>query len=145
MAPSSLKGRNRRTRSRKPMPIPAGLAKRLKAVAAGRPANAPLLVRNADGERWTAADHYKRFIAAAKAAGLPDGASVYALWHTAITRALLAGAPVRLVASSFDTSVAMIEATYSASISDHGDALMRRTLFDIDAAAEGNVVPLVVR
>ena len=72
------------------------------------------------------------FIEAAKAARLPDGATIYALRHTAITRALLAGVPVRLVASSFDTSVAMIEKTYSKFIADHGDAQMRRALFDAD-------------
>ena len=68
---------------------------------------------------------------------------MYCLRHTAITRALLAGVPVRLVASSFDTSVAMIEKTYSKFIADHGDAQMRRAVFDADAPAAGNVVPLV--
>ena len=51
--------------------------------------------------------------------------------------------PVRLVASSFDTSVAMIEKTYSKYIADHGDEQMRRALFDVDAPADGNVIPLV--
>ena len=68
---------------------------------------------------------------------------MYCLRHTAITRALLVGVPVRLVASSFDTSVAMIEKTYSKFIADHGDAQMRRALFDVDAPANGNVVALV--
>jgi hypothetical protein len=35
-----------------------------------------------------------------------------------------------LVASPFDTSVAMIEKAYSEFIADNGDAQMRRTLFD---------------
>ena len=83
------------------------------------------------------------FTEAAKAARLPDGATIYCLRHTAITRALLAGVPVRLVASSFDTSVAMIEKTYSKYIADHGDAQMRRAVFDVDAPADGNVVTLV--
>ena len=87
--------------------------------------------------------HRRLFAEAAKAAGLPDGATIYCLRHTAITRALLAGVPVRLVASSFDTSVAMIERTYSKFIADHGDAQMRRALFDADAPADGNVVALV--
>ena len=46
-------------------------------------------------------------------------------------------------AASFDTSVAMIERTYSKFIADHGDAMMRRAVFDADAPAAGNVVPLV--
>jgi integrase len=139
MMPSSLKGRNRRTRTRKPVPISTGLAKRLKAATAGRNSD-PLLLNGSD--RWSAVAHYRQFVEAAEAAGLPAGASIYALRHTSITRALLAGVPVRLVASSFDTSVAMIEKTYSKFIADHGDAQMRRALFDIDAPA-GNVVPMV--
>ena len=43
----------------------------------------------------------------------PTHATMYCLRHTAITKALLAGVPVRLVAASFDTTVAMIEKTYS--------------------------------
>ena len=140
MIPSSLKGRNRRTRTKKPMPIPAGLAQRLKVAAKGREATAPLLLL--DGGRWSATAHRYPFIEAAKAAGLPDDASMYCLRHTAITKALLAGVPIRLVASSFDTSVIQIEKTYSKFIADHGDAQMRRAVFDLDADAGGNVVAL---
>ena len=68
-----------------------------------------------------------------KAARLPGNVTIYALRHTAITRALLAGAHVRLVAASHDTSVAMIEKTYSKFIADHGDSMMRRAVFDLDA------------
>ena len=50
--------------------------------------------------------------------------------------------PIRLVASSFDTSVIQIEKTYSKFIADHGDAQMRRAVFDLDADAGGNVVAL---
>ena len=139
--PSSLKGRNRRTRTRKPIPITASLAKRLKQAVAGRDAGEPLLLLN--GGRWRAAASRRPFAEAAQAARLPDGATAYCLRHTAITRALLAGVPVRLVASSFDTSVAMIEKTYSKFIADHGDAQMRRALFDVDAPADGNVLPMV--
>lgn len=142
MVPSSLKGKNRRTRTRKPMPVTPNLAQRLKAAATGRDAAEPLLL-NANGERWRSRAHRRLFIEAAKVAALPDGASMYCLRHTAITKALLAGVPVRLVASSFDTSIQMIEKTYSKFIADHGDAQMRRALFDIDAPAAGNVVPLV--
>jgi integrase len=140
IVPSSLKGKNRRTRTRKSMPIPPSLAKRLKAAAAGRDADQPLLLWN--GERWRAHVHRRPFIKAVQAAGLPPGATLYAMRHSAITHALLAGVPVRLVASSFDTSVAMIEKTYSKFITDHGDAQMRRAVFDVDAPAMDNVIPL---
>jgi hypothetical protein len=123
------------------MPIPASLATRLQQAAGRRSADQPLLL--VDGKRWNSRTHRRLFIEAAKAAGLPDGASMYCLRHTAITRALLAGVPVRLVASSFDTSIKMIEKTYSKYISDHGDEQMRRAVFDVDAPAGGDVIPLV--
>ena len=138
--PSSLKGKNRRVRTRKPLPIPASLAKRLKQAAAGRDASEPLLLK--DGGRWRSRLRYNLFIEAAQAANLPDGASIYCLRHSAITRALLAGVPVRLVASSFDTSIAMIEKSYSKFIASHGDDQMRKVAFDVDAPATGNVIPL---
>lgn len=143
MVPSSLKGKNRRTRTRTPVPISTGLALRLKQASAGRAASAPLLL-NAVGTRWLDNSHREPFAKAAQAAGLPSGVTAYALRHSAIMAAVLTGAPIRLVAASFDTSVAMIEATYSRYISDHGDALMRRALFDLDEApaAGGNVVAL---
>jgi hypothetical protein len=50
--------------------------------------------------------------------------------------------PVRVVAVNHDTSVAMIERTYSRYIGDHADALPRRALLDIAAAPGGNVVPI---
>jgi integrase len=142
MMPSSMKGKNRRMRprTRKPMPITSHLAKRLKQLATGRDANEPLLLKD-DGSRWSSAAHKNLFPAAAKAARLPSHATIYALRHTAITRALLAGVPVRLVASSFDTSVQMIEKTYSKHIAHHGDDQMRKALFDIDAPS--NIIALV--
>ena len=142
IVPSSLKGKNRKTRTRKPMPITPSMTKRLKAAAAGRDASEPLLLL--DGRRWeSSADHAEPFEQAARAANLPDGATIYCLRHTAITHALLANVPVRLVASSFDTSVAMIEKTYSKFIADHGDAQMRRALFDADVPSDDNVMSIV--
>ena len=141
MMPSSLKGKNRTKRTRKPMAITPGLAKKLNTAAARRAEGEPLLLLKPDGTRWNAAAHRLPFAEAAKAAGLPDGATIYCLRHTAITRALLAGVPVRLVASSFDTSIRMIEDTYSKYITDHGDDQMRRALFDADKPS--NIVALV--
>jgi integrase len=139
--PSSLKGsKGRRTRTRKPMPISLGLAAKLMQAAAGRDAREPLLLRN--GKRWSSADHGDSFAEAARAAELPEGATVYCLRHTVITRLLLANVPVRLVASSLNTSVAEIERTYSTNISNHGDDLMRRALADVGAPAESNVIAM---
>ena len=57
LMPSSLKGRNRTQRTRKPVPIPPGLAKRLQQAAAKRDAAEPLLLRE-DGARWRGVQHY---------------------------------------------------------------------------------------
>jgi hypothetical protein len=50
--------------------------------------------------------------------------------------------PIRVVAVNHDTSIAMLERTYSRHISDHADALARAALLDIADDKAGNVVPL---
>ena len=57
---------------------------------------------------------------------------------------LLAGTPTRVVAAHHDTSVAMLEKHYSRYIiGDPSDALVRRSLFDLEAlAAPSNVVAI---
>ena len=103
MVPSSLKGKNRKTRTRKPMPI----ARRSRdAVEGARSRTRCLRAAAADEcgrralERGGASPPVR---GSRQGRSLPDGATIYCLRHTAITRALLAGVPVRLVASSFDT------------------------------------------
>ena len=146
LMPCSRKGRGKRAITHKPVPITADLAAKLKASAAGRAPDAPLLLR-VDGLRWQTndfGDHLVRFRKAAIAAGaIVDGKPVtaYALRHSWIVRSLLAGVPARLVASTADTCIAELEKTYSAFISDHGDALVRRGLLAPPPTAD-NVVAL---
>jgi integrase len=141
--PSSRKGRGRKI-ERRPVPIPTSLAAKLKAAGSGRAADAPLLVKQR-GARWHKGDHAIPFARAVLAAGLdPAEVTIYALRHSSIVRGLLANVPVRVVAATHDTSVAMIERTYSAHIADHADALSRRALLDLSAPGAGaNVVPMV--
>jgi hypothetical protein len=142
MMPGSRKGRGEKKVLRRPVPIPAGLAAKLRNAAEGRPATAPLLTKPS-GEPWKKSDHSRPFARAAKAAGLdPDEVTIYALRHSSIVRQILAGVPVRVVAVNHDTSVAMIERTYSRYIGDHADALARKALLDIAAPPSGNVVPI---
>jgi site-specific recombinase XerD len=143
MMPSSKKGRGRKRVERAPVPIPAGLARRLKALAVGRADHEPLLVDD-NGAAWTENGHQRPFAAAAAAAGLPKDATAYSLRHSFITQCLLKGIPVRLVAAAVDSSTAMIEQTYSKYITRPGADLMRGALIDFDAPAphEANVVPL---
>lgn len=139
--PSSKKGKGRKKIARTALPIPAGLAVRLKAKAAGRADHEPLL-RNDAGAAWTENGHPRRFATAAVAAELPAGTTVYALRHSSIVRALRGGIPTKVVASSHDTSIAMIEAHYAKYMP--GDDIMRSVLLDLDpaSAATATVVPL---
>jgi hypothetical protein len=145
MVPASHKGRGGRKADRTPVPLTPELAARLKAAAAGRPANAPLLLRP-DGQPWQPriADHRLPFERAARAARLPAGTTMYALRHSSIARALLRGIPVAIVSRWHDTSPPIIEAHYGKFVKHHFDDLVRSSLLNTApaAAAAADVVPL---
>jgi integrase len=142
MMPSSRKGRGTKKIARRPVPIPAGLAARLRSVAEKRSDSAPLLVKPS-GQPWKKSDHSRLFARTARKADLdPNEVTIYALRHSSIVRQLLAGVPVRVVAVNHDTSVVMIERTYSRYIGDHADALARVALLDLTKAPSGNVVQI---
>jgi hypothetical protein len=88
-----------------------------------------------------------RFRAVAKRVGLDPEVTPYALRHSSIVRQLLGGIPVRVVASHHDTSVVMIEKTYSRYIiGDPSDAMVRRSLLDFGGpAVAANVVSITGR
>jgi len=151
MMPGSRKGRGKKKIARRPVPIPAGLATKLRGIVKDRPLDAALLIKpapeaqNASGEEpaahapvpWKKSDHSRRFARTAVAAGLnPDEVTINALRHSSIVRQLLAGVPVRVVAVNHDTSIVMIERTYSRYIGDHADALARVALLDTTAALD---------
>ena len=130
MMPSARKGRGRKRIERRPVPIPINLARVLKQAGAGRSSEAPLLTKP-NGEPWRHSDHRHPFERAVTRAGLdPAEVTIYALRHSSIVRQLLANTPIRVVATLHDTSVVMIERTYSKFITDHSDALSRRALLD---------------
>ena len=131
LMPSSRKGRGRKP-TKRPVPITASLAAKL---ASNRPAEAPLLLR-ADGCAWQSSqdgDHERLYAAAAARAGVTG--TIYALRHSSIVRALLANIPVRIVAATHDTSVEMVERTYSAFITEFSDALTRPALLELGRVA----------
>jgi integrase len=144
MMPSSRKGRGQKKILRRPVPIPTALAARLRAMIAERPATSPLLLK-ASGELWKRSDHTRPFTRTALAAGLdPSDVTIYALRHSAIVRQILAGVPIRVIAANHDTSIAMLERTYSRYIGDHSDALARRALLDASVPTHDNVVPISI-
>jgi hypothetical protein len=136
--PSSRKGRGQKQVVRRPIPIPESLAVGLRHAGKGKAPNAPLLTKPS-GDSWRKSDHSRLFARAAQRAGLdPTQVTIYSLRHSSIARQLIANVPIRIVATHHDTSVAMIEKTYSKYISDHTDALTRASLPATPPA--GNVV-----
>jgi integrase len=144
MMPTSHKGKGAKKVMRRPVPIPADLAGRIRTVAEGRPDNAPLLAKPS-GVPWQKSDHSRLFRRTAKRADLdPKEVTIYALRHTNIVRQVLAGVPVRVVAVNHDTSIAMLERTYSRFIGDHSDALARGALLDTATpTVDGIIIPAV--
>jgi integrase len=132
MMPSSRKGNGRKTVLRRPVPISIDFARRLRHACEGKQADAPLLAK-ATGERWSKSDHsrlFARVVNTAEVAVDNDASiTISALRHSSIVRQLLANVPVRVVAALHDTSVAMIERTYSRYIADHTDAMARAAMF----------------
>jgi integrase len=145
LIPRSAKGRGRKRIDRRPIPIPPTLVTKLRAAAADRPADAPLLQRT-DGQAWRPefSDLSRPFERALADAGLPKVVP-YSLRHSSITRALLRGVPVRVVADVHDTSVAMIERNYASVIGDHSDAMVRSAQLELGPVAGDVVVPMVRR
>ena len=135
MMPKSAKGggrnRSRKRHERYSVPITVQLAARLKAASKGRAADAPLLLQG-DGSPWHAnpgQNYHRQVDKLVSAIGLdPADVTMYALRHSSIVRMLLLNVPIRLVASLHNTSVAMIEWTYSKYITEHSDDISRSAL-----------------
>jgi integrase len=86
MMPTSRKGKGAKKVMRRPVPIPARLAVRLRAAAEVQPATAPLLVKPS-GAPWKKSDHSRLFARTARRAGLdPKEVTIYALRHSNIVR-----------------------------------------------------------
>jgi integrase len=140
--PASAKGKGDKAALRHTVPIGAAIATRLRVAAADRSATAPLLLKPS-GDAWRKSDHHRPFARAVAIAGQdPAEVTIYALRHTSIARQLLANVPIRIVATLHDTSVAMIERTYSRHIGDHSDALARSAMLNIIEPAQDVVTPL---
>jgi integrase len=143
LVPTSFKGRGQKDREHVAVPISDGLAALLTDMKGERLGDAPLLIKS-DGTPWHATsktDVRDPFRAVAVRAGFDPGAiTSYALRHSSVCRALLAGVPISVVAKLHDTSGKEIEAHYAAYILDHADDLARRAL--LKPAAVATVVPL---
>jgi integrase len=140
MMPKSAKGggrnRSQKKHERYSVPITLQLAARLKEAARGRAGDAPLLLRS-DRKPWpdNPGQSYHRDVdQVVTATGLDPGeVTMYCLRHSSIVRMLLRNVPIRLVASLHNTSVAMIEQTYSKYITEHSDGISREALLQLRA------------
>jgi integrase len=147
--PRSGKGhpskRAKKMLERVPVPITEALAALLGEIARGRAPHDPLVTRG-NGEAWgfRRNDHYSAgFAAAASAVGLdPKTVTLYSLRHSGISRALIRGVPLTIVADLADTSEREIRRHYAKLISHHADTLPRRALLEIEQPANFNVVPI---
>ncbi|CCD97740.1 site-specific integrase [Bradyrhizobium sp. STM 3809] len=147
MMPKSGKGGGRNRAQKKAerysVPITVLLAGKLKAAAKGRPDSAPLLLQT-DVTPWgdnPGLSYHRQVGNVVRAIGLdPAEVTMYALRHSSIVRMLLQNVPIRLVASLHNTSVNMIERTYSKFITEHGDEISRRALLQHDPLIGGNIV-----
>jgi len=150
MMPKSGKGggrnRSRKKHERYSVPITPALAAKLKQAASRRADDEPLLVQS-DGSAWGSNPglrYHRQVNNIVTAIGLnPAMVTVYALRHSSIVRLLLQNVPIRLVASLHNTSVAMIERTYSKYITEHSDDISRRALLQHEPPSSDNVVALV--
>jgi integrase len=149
MMPKSAKGGGRNRSAKKierySVPITRALAARLKAAAKGRATEAPLLLQS-DGRPWDknpGQNYHRQVDKVVTAIGLdPAVVTMYALRHSSIVRMLLQNVPIRLVASLHNTSVAMIEKTYSKYITEHSDDISRKALLQHEPPSGENVVAL---
>jgi integrase len=144
MMSSSRKGKGIKRITRRPVPITAALAARLQRAAGERERTESPLLRVA-GKPWqpAATDYRTSLINVITNVGLdPKTVTLYSLRHYSIVRALLAGVPTRVVAAQHDTSVPMLERTYSEHILDHADTIARRGLIDIERVTVPNLVAL---
>lgn len=99
-----------------------------------------------DGSPWSdnPGQQYHREVAkVVTAIGLdPDEVTMYSLRHSSIMRALLRNKPIRLVAAHHNTSVAMIERTYSRHITEQSDDIYRDALLHHELPVGDNIVAL---
>ncbi|WP_426112439.1 tyrosine-type recombinase/integrase [Massilia sp. PWRC2] len=103
-------GQDKSGKDRK-LKMPPTIADFLNNAALGRPATAPLFVRD-DGLAWNKDLWKKPIKEATAAAGLPSSTIAYALRHSAITDLVHEGLDLLSVAQISGTSVAMIERHY---------------------------------
>jgi integrase len=113
-------------------------------LAAGRPANAPLLPKK-DGSEWKSAHQARPMKAACKAARIEPEANFHCLRHTYASHAIMAGAPLLVVAKNLGHSdTRMVEKHYGhLAPSFIADAI--RAAAPKFGSVETNVEPLAAR
>ena len=131
--------RGQKKHRNRPVPIAESLAKRLRTLSEHRDESSALLLKP-DGTAWKRSEQTRPFKASVYRAEVRpeeiaphtiDEITMYSLRHSSIVRQILRGVPIRVIAVSHDTSVAMIERNYSAFLADHSDTIARSGLLEI--------------
>jgi hypothetical protein len=116
------------------VPIPTEFVARRRFLIENKAADASLAIKPS-GDPWKKADHSRLFQRAAAETGVdPAKLTIYALRHSNIVRQIPTPVPLRGIAVDHDTSVAMLERSYSRDTGDHTDALARRALLNTSTA-----------
>ena len=146
LLPHSAKGKAGGRPGRISVPLPTDVVERLAPAVVGRGAEEVLLMRwrwkqltptkweKIAREPWGPSHMVRPWGKIREAAEMPADTIPYAFRHSSIVRGLRAGLPIRLVASLHDTSVAMIEAHYSAFITDATEDLARRAMLTLSGS-----------
>jgi integrase len=113
----SFKGRNGEIRYRD-VPLTPSALTFFKQMKRGKLPAAPLLNRD-DGQAWKHSDHDHLVRAARDKAGLPPGATLYAIRHSVITDMLTAGIDPSTVAKITGTSIEMISRNYGKLVQEY--------------------------
>jgi hypothetical protein len=105
------------------------------------------LLLQSDGSPWGSnpGQLYHRSVAKIVAEiGADPDATMYSLRHSSVVRMLKKNIPVRLIASLHNTSIRMIEAHYSADITENdSDDVSRAALLQHQPPSGDNVVAMV--
>jgi hypothetical protein len=146
MMSKSAKGGGRKRAEKKlqryAVPIPPGLAAKLKQAAKGHTDHERLLIKS-DGKPWNeinpSNDYRYLFAEIVEAVGLTADSTAYLFRHSSIKRMLLAGVHTKLVADHHDTSEQMLRQHYAKYVGDHTDDIMRAVMLQ-DEPPAGDVV-----
>lgn len=115
-------------------------------LAAGRPVVELMLRKPNNGDRWGKSNQTRPMTEACERAGIEPAANFHCLRHTWASHAVMAGAPLLVVAKNLGHSdTRMVEKHYGHLSQDYITAAIRRAAPRFGIAEPGSVTPIVAR